>query len=306
MSEEYERETYRLACALGWASLGLGIVQLAAPGAVSRLSGVDDSAWARTGVRLVGVRELMHAAVLLGSRRPAPWVWTRVAGDAMDLTVLGRAMAKRTGWRRARVMAAMAAVAGITATDLYTATRANRHGPRTQIMGPMDLRAAITVNRPRQEVYRYWHDFENLPRFMAHLESVETIAGGYSHWTAKGPARKSIEWDAEIVEDIPDELIAWRSTEGAAVRNSGSVRFTDAPGGRGTEVRVEITYDPPGGKVGLAFARLLGEHPEQQVRDDLRRFKQVMETGEVARSDGTPEGPYALRQVLQRPAQPVK
>jgi uncharacterized membrane protein len=303
MSEEHHHKTDRLARALGCASLGLGVVPLTAPNAVSVLSGVDDSPWARITVRLVGVRELFHAAVLLGSRRPAPWVWTRVAGDALDLTLLGCSLTNRTGRRRRRVMAVMAAVAGITAVDLYTALRGSRRGPSDGHR--MTLRAAITVNRPRQEVYGYWHDLQNLPRFMAHLESVKVTGEGRSHWKAKGPMRKAIEWDAEIVDDRPGELIAWRSLEGAIVSNSGSVRFTDAPGGRGTEVWVDLHYDPPGGMVGAAFAKLLGEHPDQQVRDDLRRFKQVVETGEVVRSEGSPEGTLAIRQVRQRPAQPV-
>jgi uncharacterized membrane protein len=232
-------------------------------------------------------------------------VWTRVAGDALDLTLLGRSLADRTGWRRQRVAAVMAAVAGITAVDLYTAVRANRSRGSRRKEHPMDLHAAITINRPREEVYRHWHDFENLPRFMAHLESVETAGDGRSRWKARGPLKKTVEWEAEIVEDRPGELIAWRSTKGALAGNSGSVRFSDAPGGRGTEVRVKLVYDPPGGKVGMALARLLGEHPEQQVRDDLRRFKQVMETGEVVRSEGSPEGTLTSRQVRQRPAQPA-
>ncbi|WP_329083448.1 MULTISPECIES: SRPBCC family protein [unclassified Streptosporangium] len=302
MSEEYDRTTDRLARALGWASLGLGVAPLVAPGAVSRFCGVDDSAQARGAVVLVGVREMFHAATLLGSRKPVPWVWTRVAGDIMDLTTLNRALSNRTGWRRSRVATVTAAVVGITAVDLYTAIRA-WHSERGH-EGPMSLHAAITINRPRQEVYRYWHDFENLPRFMTHLESVEMTGDGHSHWKARGPV-KTVEWDAEIVDDRSDELIAWRSMPGALVGNSGSVRFSDAPGGRGTEVRVNLAYAPPGGRAGLAFARLLGEHPEQQVRDDLRRFKQVVETGEVVRSEGSPEGTRALRQAMQRPAQPV-
>ncbi|AWS48393.1 cyclase [Streptosporangium sp. 'caverna'] len=173
---------------------------------------------------------------------------------------------------------------------------------------PMDLHAAITINRPREEVYRYWRDVENLPRFMTHLESVETTGDGRSHWKAKGPLKRTVEWEAEIVEDNPGELISWRSLKGALVGNRGFVHFSDAPGGRGTEVRVKLIYDLPGGKVGtagMALARLLGEHPEQQVRDDLRRFKQVMETGEVVRSEGSPEGTLTSRQVRQRPAQPA-
>jgi uncharacterized membrane protein len=133
-----------------------------------------------------------------------------------------------------------------------------------------------------------------------------TTADGVTHWTARGPAGKAVEWDAEIVEDLRDEVISWRSTSTALVPNSGTVRFSEAPGGRGTEVRVHLRYDPPGGRAGLALARLLGEHPEQQVRDDLRRFKQVMETGEVVRSEGSPEGTRAVRRLRRRPAQPVR
>ncbi|MGJ6962075.1 SRPBCC family protein [Streptosporangium sp. G11] len=302
MSEEYDRTTDRIARALGWASLGLGVAPLVAPGAVGRLCGVGDSAQVRSTVALVGVREMFHAATLLGTRNPAPWVWARFAGGLMDLTTLNRALSERTGRGRGRVATTMAAVAGITAVDLYTALRAWRS--ERERRGPMSLRAAITINHPRQEVYRYWHDFENLPRFMAHLESVETTGDGHSHWKARGPL-KTVEWEAEIVEDRSGELIAWRSLPGSPIGNSGSVRFSDAPGGRGTEVRVNLTYAPPGGGAGLALAKLLGEHPEQQVHDDLRRFKQVMETGEVVRSEGSPEGTHALRQVMQRPAQPL-
>lgn len=198
------------------------------------------------------------------------------------------------------------AVAGIAAVDLYTALRANRsreHGMRER---RMNLHAAITINRPREEVYLYWRDFEKLPRFMTHLESVETIGDGHSRWKARAPLKRTVEWEAEIVEDCSGELISWRSTKGVLAGNRGFVSFSDAPGGRGTEVRVRLIYDPPGGRAGLALARLLGEHPEQQVRDDLRRFKQVMETGEVVRSEGSPEGTRASRQVRQRPAQPVR
>jgi uncharacterized membrane protein len=198
-------------------------------------------------------------------------------------------------------MTATAAVAGITAVDLYTAIRAGR---RPWAYG-LSLHAAITVKRPRDEVYGFWRDLENLPRFMIHLRSVQVIDQRRSRWIAKGPAGKDVEWDAQIVEDRPEELIAWRSAAGARVRNSGSVSFTDAPGGRGTEVRVELRFDPPGGMLGAAFARMLGEHPDQQVRDDMRRFKQVMETGEVVRSEGSPEGVHAIRQLRQRPEQPV-
>ena len=168
----------------------------------------------------------------------------------------------------------------------------------------MRVTKAITINRPVDEVYAFWRDFENLPRFMYHLEMVDTIDSRRSHWTAKGPADSSVEWDAEIVEDTPNELISWRSigTE-TEIRNSGVVRFVKAPGDRGTEVIVTTEYDLPGGKLGALFAKLFGEEPSQQIGEDLRRFKQVMEVGEVVRSDGSPEGQG--RSILrQHPAQP--
>jgi uncharacterized membrane protein len=170
----------------------------------------------------------------------------------------------------------------------------------------MDVTAAITVNRPREAVYAFWRAFDNLPRFMYHLESVEVRGEGRSHWTAKAPLGRTVEWDAEMTADTPGQEIAWRSDEDAGVRNAGRVRFRDAPGGRGTEVIVELTYDAPGGKVGGLVAKLFGEEPTQQVKDDLRRFKQVLETGEVVRSEGTPEGQHASRLVRQRPARPVE
>lgn len=151
----------------------------------------------------------------------------------------------------------------------------------------MDVKTAITINKTPDELYRYWHDFEHLPQFMDHLESVQVVSAQRSHWKAKAPAGTTVEWDADIVEDRPNEVIAWRSVEGAAVDNEGAVRFKPAPGGRGAEVRVEMRYDAPGGVVGATIAKLFGEEPGQQARDDLRHFKQMMETGEKTVSEAT-------------------
>jgi uncharacterized membrane protein len=169
----------------------------------------------------------------------------------------------------------------------------------------MQAKTAITIKRPVEEVYRYWRDLTNLPSFMIHLESVEPAEGGRTHWTANAPAGRTVEWDAEVVEDTPNQRIAWRSLEGSQVANSGSVSFTPAPGEGGTEVRVELSYDPPGGALGKVVAKLFGEEPQQQVTDDLRRLKQVLETGEVVLSEGSPEGTRFARLAKQRPAQPV-
>jgi uncharacterized membrane protein len=140
---------------------------------------------------------------------------------------------------------------------------------------------SVIVNRPAAEVYHFWRNFENLPRFMNHLEAVTVLDETRSHWVAKAPAGTKVEWDAVIHNEIEDELIAWRSLSGADVRNAGSVHFTPVADGRRTEVRVVLSYDPPAGKVGAAVAKLLGEDPSKQVEEDLRRFKQVMEAADI-------------------------
>jgi uncharacterized membrane protein len=191
----------------------------------------------------------------------------------------------------------------VTGAAVRAAVRSRRANRLARDEGAIHLDAATTINCTPEEAYQFWRDFENLPTFMAHLESVRVLGPQSSRWTAKAPAR-TVSWDAELTGDKPSELIGWRSRPGASVPNAGSVRFRPAPGGRGTEVRVELAYKPPAGKLGAAFARLLGENPDQQVRDDLRRFKQVMETGEIVRSESSPGGTRAIRQAAQRPARP--
>jgi uncharacterized membrane protein len=150
------------------------------------------------------------------------------------------------------------------------------------------MEKSVTINRAPEELYRFWRNFENLPRFMNHLESVRETGAGRSHWTAKAPAGSTVEWDAEIYNEKEGEMIAWRTLEGADVASAGSVHFEPASGGRGTVVRVVLKYDPPGGKLGALVARLFGENPERQITEDLGRFKQLMETGEVATTEGQP------------------
>jgi uncharacterized membrane protein len=306
-----EEAVQRRGRGLGWVSLGLGVAQLAATDAVRRMSGVDDSVTSRTVVPLVGARELVHAAGLLTSRRTGPWAWTRVAGDAMDLTSLGLAMAHRTGQRRRRVAGVTGAVVGITVVDVLTAvqaTRAEADGAATGMTGrrPLELTAATTISKPSREVYDFWRRLENLPTFMAHLEEVTATGERASHWKATAPFGRTVQWDAEITEDVPGERISWRSTGRAAVPNGGTVTFVPAPDGLSTEVHVSLAYQIPGGAVGKVVARYFGEEPHQQVDDDLRRLKQVLETGEVVRSEGAPWGKRARREFPQRPAQPLR
>ncbi len=154
----------------------------------------------------------------------------------------------------------------------------------------IEVERAVTIARPRAELFQFWRDLTNLPGVMEHLESVTVAEDGRSHWVASAPAGQSVEWDAQITEEIADELIAWRSLHDAEIENAGSIRFSDAPGGRGTIVHVSLRYRAPGGKLGSAVAKMFGEDPEQQVREDLRHFKQVMEAGEVPTIDGQPTG----------------
>jgi len=144
----------------------------------------------------------------------------------------------------------------------------------------------VTINKPAEELYRFWRNFENLPRFMKHLKSVTVYNDTRSHWIASAPLGTNVEWDADIIKDEANHLIAWASAENADVDNSGFVRFQPATGGRGTEVKVVMEYNIPGGAVSAAIAKLLGEEPEQQIGDELRRFKMLMEAGEIATTEG--------------------
>src|ERR1051325_3546639 len=171
--------------------------------------------------------------------------------------------------------------------------------------GSMDLTATTTVRRPASEVYAFWRELENLPTFMAHLERVRATGARTSRWSGAAAFGAEVEWDAEITEETPAEKIVWRSTGDADVPNAGTVRFVPAPDGVSTEVYVVLVYDMPGGSIGKAVAKYYGEEPHQQLDDDLRRLKQVLETGEVVRSDGAPWGKRARKEFPQRPAQPL-
>jgi uncharacterized membrane protein len=169
----------------------------------------------------------------------------------------------------------------------------------------MELTASLTVGKEPDEVFAFWRKLDNLPSFMAHVDEVTTSDDGRSHWRVSAPFGRDVEWAAEIIDEQPGSRLEWRSIDGAEVDNSGLITFVPAPKGQGTEVHVRIRYEVPGGVLGKALARWAGEDPRQQIDDDLRRFKQVMETGEVVRSDGAPWGKQARKEFPQRPAQPM-
>ncbi|MGK3990293.1 SRPBCC family protein [Sorangium sp. So ce136] len=290
----------RLARGLGWLSLGLGLAQVAAPRAVARLLGLRESPRNCRTIRAIGAREITAGLGILSRPRPAGWLWTRVGFDVADLALLASALgAKRT--ERNRVVAATAATAGFALLDTLAGLQLRRSAD-TRAPGAQGERAAqviraITVACSPEDAHRFWRDLTNLPRFMTYLDSVQLINERQSRWSLKAPAGPAMELDAEILDDRPGELISWRALAGMKVVTSGSVRFRRAPGGRGTEVRVEIDQAPPGGLIGAGVARLVGGAIGLQAEPDLRRFKQLMEIGEVVQSDASVHwGPH--------PAQP--
>jgi uncharacterized membrane protein len=154
----------------------------------------------------------------------------------------------------------------------------------------LQIEETVTILRSPEELYQFWRDFENLPRFMKYLDSVQSTAENRWHWVARGPMNLRLEWDAEVTADRPNEMISWRSLPGSTVNTEGAVHFMPAPGNRGTWVKVNMRYRPPAGKVGAALAWLFGRSGEQEVRGDLRRFKQLLETGEIPTTRGQPSG----------------
>ena len=320
--EEHSGRSDQLRQGLGWFSACLGAVAVASPNSVTRFLGVDPSR--RDLVRLIGLRELANGVGLLSQRSPEAFSWMRVAGDAMDLSLLGVALAGN-GTHRQRAAWTAAALGGVTALDILSSVQATRD--RTE--DAVRLTQAILVQRSPEDLYRSWRKLENLPSFMEHLESVTEVEGAEegalpteaaslrgsyggarataaertrdvsegatqsrrrSHWVAKPVAGQQVEWTAEIVEDRPGERISWRTVDGADVPNAGTVFFERAPGDRGTLVTVEMSYEPPAGAIGLGVAKLLGQDPESRVREDLRRFKRIMETGDLITTQGQPSG----------------
>jgi uncharacterized membrane protein len=282
----------KLTRALGWASAGLGAPLLLAPAGSAKALGITDGSRQRTALAGVGARELAAATGLLGQPGPL-WLWGRVAGDLMDLALLGRALHRpgpardpKTvvrlggGSDRSRTIAATAAVAVITAVDVYAAaSRSQRARRQTAVC----VAAAVTVTRPRQEVYGRWRRFDGMPAYTTHLGHLTVTGPPASHW--RGPFGPALEWDARITDDVPGERIAWRSVDGSKVRTDGAVQFKTAPDERATDIRVTLRYLLPGGRRGQALTRYFGQDPRQRLDADLLRVKQAFETDETVRPD---------------------
>lgn len=274
---------------LGWFSVGLGMAELLAPRAVGRMIGVGEQS---TVLRMCGVREIVSGMGLLSGRAPATFAMSRVAGDVMDLALLGAAL-RSPDSNPTRVAAAATAVAGVAAFDLY-ASKVELQSSMAEAQQDVPVHASLMINSPPAQVYAFWRKLENLPRFMSHLESVTELDGQRSEWTARMPGGIQLRWQSEIVEDQPERLMSWRTIPGSEVNHVGSVRFEPGPGGQGTRVRVEIHYGMPGGPAAAKAAQLVSMAPEAMVTEDLRRLKQLIETGEIATTQGQPAGTRSM------------
>ena len=296
---------------LGWFSIGLGLAEIFAPRAVAKLVGIKDEDEYVGTLRQFGVREIAAGLGILARPKPTYWVWSRVGGDAIDLAWLTRRLRDTDEDNdKMKLLAAITAVAGVTALDIMQGTKmtsenlpSTGHDEGSFQVGQGDdgtvrLEAQVTVGASPEECYEFWKNLENLPRVVGHLDSVRALGDGRSHWKAKAPAGLSVEWDAETIEDRPNEYIAWHALEHEQVDNLGSVTFVPAPGDRGTEVHLEMEYHPRGGAIGAKIANLFKKIPQGALMMDLRRFKQLMELGEVVQSDAT-----ASRK-MPHPAQP--
>ena len=272
----------QLAKGLGYFSIALGAAELIAPEWLAKTIGIRPRPLL---TRLLGLREVTAGIGILGQERPEGWMWSRVAGDAMDLALLGTARKEERCIEEQPLNVAIATVAGVTIVDILCAflLRGEKGGDGAQAV------QTITIDRTPEELFNFWRNFENLPKVMQNVESVRRTGDGRSHWVARGPGGKTVEWDAEITNERPNESISWRAENGY-FSHSGTVSFVRAPGDRGTIVRVELEYQQVGGSLGHSLARLFGQAPEQKIQLDLYRLKQTLETGMVITTEGQPAG----------------
>jgi uncharacterized membrane protein len=209
------------------------------------------------------------------------------------LSVLGGAMLVRGGTGHSYIYDAV----GIDTTDTGRGLSGSPYKKTSLLSGKVHVTKALTINKSAAELYEFWRNFENLPIFMRHLESVTKTDEKISHWKAKAPLGQTVEWDAEVTSDIPNQRIGWKSLEGSFIPNSGVIEFLPTVE-RGTEVKVSLTYEAPGGKIGEWIAWALGEEPSVQIAEDLRRFKSLMETGLIMKIEGQPSGREPLEKAM--------
>lgn len=279
-----------MARGLGWFSIALGITELIAPHAITRtlgLRGREDL------VRTYGLREIGTGIGILASEDPTPWIWGRVGGDALDLATVAGGLESS---KRGNALLALLALGGVTAMDVACGrqlgrdrgTGGNGHGAGAPADAP-ETERSVTIGKSAQELYERWRDPKTLSRVMAPFATVRASETGGTHWQVEGLLGHTLDWTMETVDDRPGEAIGWRSLPGAQVPSEGSVRFRPATGGRGTVATLRIRFDPPGGVLGDAVAKLRGGLIPATIADmALHRFQSLVETGEIPTTERQP------------------
>lgn len=272
------RRDERLARALGWFSISLGAAQILAPRGLARFIGVNPRPAL---LRMLGAREITSGiGILTGGRKPAGAMWSRVAGDAMDLALLGAALTSPAS-KKGRVAAAAAAVAGVTALDVICSqnlSRSQNDAAETKI----EIERSITVGKSASELYSLWREPNTLRQIMRHFAEITPLGANAAHWKINAlPLGRVIEWNTNNTEDRAGEFISWKSADQTQFSNEGSVSFRPATGNRGTVVTLRFRFAPPGGAAGMAAAKLFDFVPDKLVGQSLRSFKSLAETGEI-------------------------
>ena len=280
-----------LGIALGWLGVGIGLAEFLMPRTVARASGMDEHTHV---LRAFGLRGLVSGTGLLVRPHKPGWLWLRVVGDVLDLGFL--ALSRKRDCDRRAVLAS-ALVAGVTMLDLLAALDNQRlaHAGQRSESGAIRLRRSLTINRSPEACYRFWRDFENFPSFMQHVDEVRLLDATRSRWRVHAPSGRQFAWNTEIVSDVPAQQLGWHTLPDAEIEHAGVVRFAPGTGGRGTRIEIDLSYRAALGKDGAPLGQLFDEAPSQQVDQDLRRFKQLIETGEIATTRGQPAGRRRLR-----------
>jgi len=278
---------------LGILSLALGAGALLMPTPLSQLTGLQQH---RRLLPFIGLRELAAGIGLLSTRNPTPWLWARVVGDGMDLATILHSLLSPQNPRRTSAAVTAAVVGAITAIDIRESVRSrNSSGAAYERSAPDALvSASVIVGKSPQECYDFWRDPTNMTRISPMVESVTVVDERTSRWLIRSPLGNKIEWDCKITGETRGQRISWRSVDGGGLYHAGVVRFEPSTGNRGTLVSTSVHFRVPGGPAGIGLAKLLGANPRSEIREDLRRFKQLLETGEIPTTRGQPSGRRSL------------
>jgi uncharacterized membrane protein len=273
---------------LGWFSLGLGLAEVLTPKGVAKAAGLPEES--RHTVRAFGAREIVSGIGMFSRRVQPAASWSRVVGDVLDLSVLGKSLFKANS-SKAKLGISSAAVLGVTVLDILASMKETPALNGYSGKNPLELEEALAINKSPEELFTYWRDLSNLPNFMSFLDTVVELDPQKSHWKTKEVAGKSIEWKSVIKREVKNETIEWETDEGSDISHSGSVTFRRLPRGHGTEVRLKMQFAPKAGAIApTGLSSVLSFIGEEKVRNDLKRFRQLIETGEIATTRGQPAG----------------